>query len=86
MTSEENNAKRRTLTDLFQQFLLGIASGILLTLIPLTYLSFSALEIQPLYIALMAGLILLCGILAVLLGNKFLQPLLTFLKSISPIG
>jgi hypothetical protein len=86
MTTEENNPKRRTSTELPQQFLLGIAFGVLLALIPLTYLSISTLEMKLLYIELMAALVLTCGILAVLLGEKFLQPLITFLKSVPPFG
>ena len=86
MTPEENSPNRRTLTELSQQFLLGIAFGILLALIPLTYLSLSTLEMKPLYVTLMAALVLTCGLLAVLLGEKFLNPLITFLKSIPPFG
>lgn len=86
MAPEENSPKRRTLTELSQQFLLGTAFGMLLTLIPLTYLSLSTLEMEPLYVELMAALVLTCGILATLLGGKFLRPLIVFLKSIPPFG
>lgn len=86
MAPEENSPKHRTLTELSQQFLLGTAFGVLLALIPLTYLSLSTLEIKSLYVELMAALVLTCGIFAALLGNKFLQPLITFLKSIPPFG
>ncbi|HEY9640044.1 MAG TPA: hypothetical protein V6C57_06140 [Coleofasciculaceae cyanobacterium] len=86
MAPEENSPKRRTLTELSQQFLLGTAFGMLLALIPLTYLSLSTLKMEPLYVELMASLVLTCGILAALLGEKFLQPLIVFLKSIPPFG
>lgn len=86
MTSEENSPQRRTVTKLSQQFLVGIAFGVLLALIPLTYLSLSTLETKPLYVELMAALVLTCGILAVLFGEKFLQPLIVFLESIPPFG
>ncbi|UBF24345.1 hypothetical protein K9N68_21900 [Kovacikia minuta CCNUW1] len=86
MTPEANNPKRRTLTELSQQFFLGTAFGMLLALIPLTYLSLSTLEMKPLYVELLAALVLTCGILAVLFGKTFLQPLITFLESIPPIG
>ncbi|MDX2212283.1 MAG: hypothetical protein SFY66_03230 [Oculatellaceae cyanobacterium bins.114] len=86
MTPEENSPKRRTFTELSQQFFLGIAFGVLLTLIPLTYLSLSTLEMKPLYGEVMAALVLTCGLLAVLLGKKFLQPLIAFLESLPPIG
>ena len=86
MTSEENSPQRRTLTDLSQQFLLGIACGVLLALIPLTYLSLSTLETKPLYVELLAAPVLTCGVLAALFGKTFLQPLIIFLKSIPPVG
>ncbi|HEY9656892.1 MAG TPA: hypothetical protein V6C65_00405 [Allocoleopsis sp.] len=86
MAPEENSPKRRTLTELSQQFLLGTAFGVLLALIPLTYLSLSTLEMEPPYVELMAALVLTCGILATLLGDKFLRPLIVFLKSIPPFG
>jgi hypothetical protein len=86
MTCQENSPKRRTLTELTQQFLAGIAFGALFALIPLTYLSLSTLKMKPLYVELLAVLVLTCGILAVLLGKKFLQPLIAFLESIPPIG
>jgi hypothetical protein len=59
---------------------------VFLALIPLTYLSLSTLKTEPLYVELMAALVLTCGILAALLGDKFLQPLIVFLKSIPPFG
>ena len=86
MTPEEDNPQRRTVTELSQQFFLGIAFGVLLALIPLTYLSLSTLEMKPLYVELMAALVLTSGILAVLFGKKFLQPLIAFLESLPPIG
>lgn len=86
MNPQENSPKHRTLTELSQQFLLGIAFGMFLALIPLTYLSISTLEMKPLYVELMAALVLTCGILAVLLGKKFLQLATAFLESIPPIG
>ncbi|HEY9624585.1 MAG TPA: hypothetical protein V6C78_29795 [Crinalium sp.] len=86
MAPEENSPKRRTLTELSQQFLLGTAFGVFLALIPLTYLSLSTLKMESLYVELMAALVLTCGLLAALLGDKFLQPLIVFLKSIPPFG
>ncbi|HIK16620.1 MAG TPA: hypothetical protein IGS53_15240 [Leptolyngbyaceae cyanobacterium M33_DOE_097] len=86
MTPEENSPKRRTFTELSQQFLLGIVFGVLLALIPLAYLSISTLEMNLLYVELMAAMVLTCGILAALLGKKFLRPLIAFLESIPPIG
>jgi formate/nitrite transporter FocA (FNT family) len=86
MTPEESSPKRRTLTDLTQQFLLGIACGVLLALIPVFYISVSNLEVKLLYVELLAALVLACGILTVLLGEKFMKPLITFLKSIPPVG
>lgn len=86
MTPEEDSPQRRTVTELSQQFLLGTAFGVLLALIPLTYLSLSTLEMKPLYVELLAALVLTCGILAALFGKTFLHPLITFLKSIPPFG
>ncbi len=86
MTSEDSTLKPRTATDVIKQFLLGIAFGLLVMLIPLSYISISAIEFQLLHVLGLTALVLLCGILAVAFGNKFLSPLMKFLESIPPIG
>ncbi|MBW4472124.1 MAG: hypothetical protein KME45_17195 [Stenomitos rutilans HA7619-LM2] len=86
MTSEDSSPKHRALTDVIKQILLGIAFGLLLTLIPLSYISISAIELDLLHIILLAAPVLFCGILAAAFGNKFLSPLTKFLESIPPIG
>lgn len=86
MTSEDSSSKQRTLVDVIKQFLLGIAFGLLLMLIPLTYTSISAIELKLLHAVVLAVLILACGIMAAAFGNKFLSPLMKFLESIPPIG
>jgi amino acid transporter len=86
MTSEDSSPKHRTLTDVIKQFLLGIAFGLLITLIPLSYISISAIGLHLSHIIVLVALVLFCGILAAALGNKFLSPLMKFLESIPPIG
>lgn len=86
MTSENSTPKRRSLTDLAQQFLMGIAFGLLLALIPLFYISVSTLELKLLYVEVLSALVFSCGRLAVISGEKFLSPLIIFLKSIPPWG
>lgn len=86
MASEDSSPRHRTLTDMIKQFLLGIAFGLLLTLIPLSYISISAIELHLLHIIVLAALVLFCGILAAAFGNEFLSPLMKFLESIPPIG
>ena len=86
MTSEDNSPKHRTSTDVIKQFLLGIAVGLLLMLIPLSYVSISAMELQLLHVVILATLVSFCGILAAAFGSKFLSPLMKFLESIPPIG
>lgn len=86
MASEDNSLKHRTSTDVIKQFLLGTAVGLLLMLIPLSYVSISAMELQLFHIVVLAVLILFCGILAAAFGSKFLSPLMKFLESIPPIG
>ena len=86
MRSENSTPKRRSLTDLAQQFLMGIAFGLLLALIPLFYISVSTLELKLLYVEVLIALVFSCGILAVIFGAKFLSPLIIFLKSIPPWG
>jgi hypothetical protein len=86
MTSEESSPKHRTSTDVIKQFLLGAAFGSLLMLIPLTYMSISAIELKLPYIVALVAPILSCGILAAAFGNKFLSPLMKFLESIPSIG
>ena len=86
MTSEDSSLKHRTATDVIKQFLLGIAFGLLLMLVPLSYISISAIELQLLQVVVLAALVLLCGILAAALGSKFLGSLMKFLESIPPVG
>lgn len=86
MPPETHNLKRRTSTDVIKQFLLGIAVGLLLMLIPLAYVSISAMELQLLHGVVLAVLVLCCGILAAAWGSKFLSPVMKFLESIPPIG
>ena len=86
MKSENSALKCRSLTELAQQFLMGIAFGFLLALIPLFYISVSTLELKLLYVEVLVALVFSCGILAVIFGAKFLSPLITFLKSIPPWG
>jgi hypothetical protein len=86
MTSEESNPKRRTATDVMKQFLLGIAFGLLLLLLPLSYASITAIELKAFHLIGLAAFVSACGILAAALGNKFLSPLIKFLESIPPIG
>lgn len=88
MKFEDNGLKHRTSTDVIKQFLLGIAIGLLLMLmlIPLSYVSISAMELQLLHVGILAALVLFCGILAATFGSKFLSPLMKFLESIPPIG
>lgn len=86
MTFEQNSLKHRTSTDAIKQFLLGIVVGLLLILIPLSYVSISAIELQLLQVVVLTALVLLCGILAAAFGSKFLSPLMKFLESVPPIG
>lgn len=86
MVSEDSSSKQRTLMDMIKQFLLGIAFGLLLMLIPLGYISVSAIELKLLTVIVLAVVILSCGILAAAFGNKFLSLLIKFLESIPPIG
>lgn len=86
MTSEESSPKQRTATDVIKQFLLGIAFGLLLMLIPLAYISLSVIKLQLLSVIALAALVLACGILAATFGNKFLGPFMKFLESVPPIG
>jgi NhaP-type Na+/H+ and K+/H+ antiporter len=86
MTSEDSSSQQRTLIDVIKQFLLGIAFGLLLMLIPLSYISISAIELKLLHVVVFAVLILSCGILAAAFGNKFLSSLMKFLESVPPVG
>lgn len=86
MTSEDSSSEQRTLIDVIKQFLLGIAVGLLLMLIPLAYISISTMELKLLHVVVLAVLILSCGILAAAFGSKFLSPLMKFLESIPPVG
>lgn len=86
MTFEDSSSEQRTLMDVIKQFLLGISFGLLIMLIPLGYISISAIELKSLHVVVLAALVLFSGILAAAFGSKFLLPLMKFLESIPPVG
>ncbi|OUC12336.1 MAG: hypothetical protein B0A82_22940 [Alkalinema sp. CACIAM 70d] len=86
MTPEDGSSKHRSFSDVMKQFLLGIAFGLVLMLIPFSYISLSAIDWQLLHGVALAALVISCGILAAIGGNKFLRPLMKFLESIPPIS
>ena len=86
MTSEDSSPKHRTSIDVIKQFLLGIAFGLLLMLIPSFYISISVIKLKLSHVVVLAALVLSCGILAAAFGNKFLSLLMKFLESIPPVG
>jgi hypothetical protein len=86
MRDEESSSKQRTLIHVIMQFLGGIALGLLFMLIPLSYISVSAIEFKLLHISALILLLLSFGILAASFGKKFLDPLMNFLESLPPIG
>lgn len=86
MASEDNGSKQRTVIDITKQFLLGTTFGLLVMLIPLSYISISATALTLSYVIILAVFILSCGILAATFGSKFLSPLTKFLESIPPVG
>ncbi|MBD2580371.1 hypothetical protein [Oscillatoria sp. FACHB-1406] len=86
MKFENSSQKQRTSTDAIKQFFLGLAFGLLFLLVPLSYISISAMELNLLDVVVLAALVLSCGILAAAFGNKFLSPLIKFLESVPPIG
>ncbi len=86
MISKDNSPKDRSSTDIIKQFLLGIAFGLVLALIPLQYISLSVIELKLLHIIVLAALVLSCGVIAAIFGNKFSGWLMTFLDSIPPLS
>lgn len=86
MTPEDNAAKNRTLSDIVYQFSLGIAFGLVLAMLPALLISWSVLEWCTLYLAILGGGVLLCGVLSAILGKQFLAPLINFLESMPPIA
>ncbi|NJL48089.1 MAG: hypothetical protein HC929_12155 [Leptolyngbyaceae cyanobacterium SM2_5_2] len=85
MTPDDNATKPRTLADIAYSGLLGLALGLVLALLPALVISLSILEWRSSYTALLAGVVVLCGLLGAVGGRRVLNPLMQFLESIPPI-
>ena len=83
MTPQEEQANRRTLSELGYQFLLGTAVGLILALIPLaiTTPGFTLWNTVA-----TVAIVLLFGALSVIFGKRFLSALLQFLESLPPVA
>ncbi|MEL6399493.1 MAG: hypothetical protein AAFO87_08250 [Cyanobacteria bacterium J06607_6] len=86
MTPKDNADKHRALADIVYQFSLGIAFGLVLAMLPALLISWSVLEWCTLYLAILGGGVLLCGVLSAILGKQFLAPLINVLESMPPIA
>ena len=86
MPSENDLPKPRTLGDLVYQFLLGGTLGVVLAMLPAFYISTSIIAWKNLYIGFLGALVIVCGILGMLVGKRFLRALISFLESIPPVA
>jgi cytochrome c biogenesis protein CcdA len=85
MNSEDQVSKRRTLTDIAYQFVLGTAFGLVLIMLPAFFISLSTLEWQSSYLEVLGIVVVLCGFLSAILGKSFFKPLIQFLESIPTV-
>jgi len=71
MTSDNTDSKQRSFTKAIYRFLGGAAVGTLVVLVPITYGTFNDLKLVQAGVASL--LIVLCGLLSVVWGEKFID-------------
>lgn len=84
MTPEKSTPERRTLADLAYQFLVGSALGMILAVI--AWLITAPTPLKFWNIAAIAATIVVCGLLSVLVGKRFLTAVSNFIESFPPIA
>jgi hypothetical protein len=83
MESETTGLNRRTPAKIALQFLIGLAIGSAIILIPISYFNFFTPGISSIQIAASAGFVLVCGLLSAIWGNKGLEILVKIIESMS---
>jgi CDP-diglyceride synthetase len=78
MTPEDTRLKQYSVATTIYRFLGGCVLGILLVFIPY---SITSIELNPLNLGVASLLVLLCGVLASVLGQRFLAALTRSLES-----
>ncbi|MEO0867508.1 MAG: hypothetical protein AAFY17_03475 [Cyanobacteria bacterium J06642_11] len=86
MTPEKDPTKRRTLSDFGYAFVLGTAFGLVFAMLPAFFISISTLEWRVSYVVALGLLSLLSGVLSVIFGKSFLEPLIWLIESVPPVG
>ncbi|MEM1253932.1 MAG: hypothetical protein AAGI69_15995 [Cyanobacteria bacterium P01_H01_bin.21] len=84
MTPEKSTPERRTLADFAYQFLVGSALGMILAAI--AWLITAPTPLKLWNIAAIAATIVVCGLLSVLIGKRFLTAVSNFIESFPPIA
>lgn len=85
MQTDNNRPERPMLFEWAYRFLLGSVLGLVVASLPALFISLSTLSWQMSYIVALGGLVLLCGLLGAVLGDRFLGGVMRFLESIPPI-
>lgn len=79
MTSDNTDSKQRSFTKVIYRFLGGAALGTLVVLIPVTYGRFNDLGLLQAGVASL--LIILCGLLSIVWGEKFIDVVMRMLNN-----
>ena len=83
MIPQEDYSKQRILADLAYQFLLGSVLGAVLCLIPW---AIATPTLTVVNIVATAAIVVVCGILSVFFGKRFLTLIMNILESFPPIA
>lgn len=84
MPPKKSTSERRTVADIAYQFLLGSGLGMILALI--AWLITAPTPLRLWNLAAVAATIVVCGLLSVLVGKRFLTALSDFITSFPPIA
>jgi hypothetical protein len=83
MTSEETAPKQRSGAKLIYRFLGGAALGVFLVLIPILYYG-SPVNLNLLQVGIASSLVLVCGLLSSVWGEKFIAAVMRWLEVLAP--
>ncbi len=79
MTFNDTDSKQLSLIKVISRFLSGAMVGVLILLIPVTYIKSNNFEIAQLAVGLV--LIIFCGLLSILWGKKFIETVTQMLNN-----
>ncbi len=82
MTFKDNNPKQNTIAKVIYRFLGGAALGAFMVIIPISY--GSSLDLNLVQVGVISLLVVSCGLLSSIWGEKFIDQVMQLLNSFAP--